>query len=163
MGPKKWARTSVVTQRIKNLLAVQETGVWSLGWEDPLEKGMATYSSILAGRIPWTEEPGRLQSMGSQKSDITKQVTTARSGQSRQLLFFLDKLWLCEELTDLRLGCPVKEVEKFAYISFMCPNSPSSVIRILLPPGARLHLLQGRLISYSQGDSVCLLYWLFLK
>ena len=53
---------------------------------------MATYSSILAGRIPWTEEPGRLQSMGSQKSDITKQVTTARSGQSRQLLFFLDKL-----------------------------------------------------------------------
>ena len=47
--------------------AVQETWVQSLGWEDPLEKGMATHSSILAWRIPWTEEPGRLQSMGSQK------------------------------------------------------------------------------------------------
>ena len=45
---------------------MQETWVWSLGWEDPLEKGMATYSSILAWRIPWTEEPGGLQSLGLQ-------------------------------------------------------------------------------------------------
>ena len=45
-----------------------ENRVWSLGWEDPLEKEMATHSSILAWRIPWTEEPGGLQSMGSQKS-----------------------------------------------------------------------------------------------
>ena len=51
----------------KNLPAVQETHVWSLGREDPLEKGMTTHSSILAWRIPWTEEPGRLQSMGSQR------------------------------------------------------------------------------------------------
>ena len=43
---------------VKNLLAMQETGVQSLGWEDPLEKEMATYSTILASRIPWTEEPG---------------------------------------------------------------------------------------------------------
>ena len=50
----------------KNLPAMQETQVQSLGREDPLEKGMATYSSILAWRILWTEEPGRLQSMGSQ-------------------------------------------------------------------------------------------------
>ena len=47
--------------------AVQETWVRSLGWEDALEKGMATHSSILAERIPWTEEPGGLQSMGSQR------------------------------------------------------------------------------------------------
>ena len=46
---------------------MQETLVWSLGWEDPLEKGMATHSSILAWEIPWTEEPGRLQLMGSQR------------------------------------------------------------------------------------------------
>ena len=46
---------------------VQETQVRSLGWEDPLERGMATHSSILAWRIPWTEEPGRLQPMGSQR------------------------------------------------------------------------------------------------
>ena len=51
---------------VKNPLAMQETWVRSLGWEDPLEKGMATHSSILAWRIPWTEEPGRLQSMVSQ-------------------------------------------------------------------------------------------------
>ena len=52
---------------VKNLPAMQETQVRSLGWEDPLEKGMATHSSILAWRIPWTEEPGGLQSMGSQR------------------------------------------------------------------------------------------------
>ena len=51
---------------VKNLAAMWETMVQSLGWEDPLEKGMTTHSSILAWRIPQTEEPGRLQSMGSQ-------------------------------------------------------------------------------------------------
>ena len=56
-----------VTQTAKNLPAMQETWVWSLGWEDPLEKGMASHSSILAWRIPWTEEPGGLESMGLQR------------------------------------------------------------------------------------------------
>ena len=54
-------------RQVKNLLAVQETWVRSLGREGPLEKGMAAHPSILAWRIPWTEEPGRLQSMGSQR------------------------------------------------------------------------------------------------
>ena len=54
-------------QLVKNLPAVQETWVKSLGWEDPLQKGMAIHSSILAWRIPWMEEPGGLQSMGSQR------------------------------------------------------------------------------------------------
>ena len=53
---------------VKNLLAVQETWVQSLGREDPLEKEMVTHSSILAWRIPWTEEPGWPQSMGSQRA-----------------------------------------------------------------------------------------------
>ena len=57
-------RTSLVAQMIKNLPAMRETQVWSLGWEDPLEDGMATHSSILAWRIPWTEETGGLQSTG---------------------------------------------------------------------------------------------------
>ena len=52
---------------VKNLLAMQETWVQSLGGEDPLEEGMATHSSILAWRIPWTEDPGRLQSMDLQR------------------------------------------------------------------------------------------------
>ena len=57
----------LVAQMVKNLPAMQETQVGSLGQEDPLEKGMATHSSILAWRAPWTEEPGRLQSIGSQR------------------------------------------------------------------------------------------------
>ena len=56
-----------VAQMVKNLPAMQETRVPSLGLEDALEKGMATHSSILAWRIPWTEEPGGLQSIGSQR------------------------------------------------------------------------------------------------
>ena len=52
---------------VKNPPAMQEMQVQALGWEDPLEKGMATHSSIFVWRIPWTEEPGRLQSIGSQR------------------------------------------------------------------------------------------------
>ena len=59
--------TSLVTRTANSLPAVRETWVRPLGWEDPLEKGMAAHSSILAWRIPWTEEPGRLQSTGSQR------------------------------------------------------------------------------------------------
>ena len=62
---------SLAAQRLKRLPAMQEAWVRSLGWEDPLEKEMATLSSILAWRIPWTEELGGLQSMGSQESDMT--------------------------------------------------------------------------------------------
>ena len=58
---------SLVAQMVKNLLAMQETQVQSLGREDPLEEDMATHSSILAWRSPWTEEPGRLQFMGLQR------------------------------------------------------------------------------------------------
>ena len=59
--------TSLVAQMIKNLPAMQDTWVWSLSREDPLEQDMATHSSILTWRIPWTEEPGRLLSMGAQR------------------------------------------------------------------------------------------------
>ena len=66
-----------MAQHIKNAPAMQEpqeTWVQPLGWEDPLEMEMATHSSILAWRNPWTEEPGRLQSMGPQESDTTYQL-----------------------------------------------------------------------------------------
>ena len=59
--------TSLVAQTVKRLPTMQETQVQSLGWDDFLEKEMATHSSILAWKIPWTEEPGRLQSMGLQR------------------------------------------------------------------------------------------------
>ena len=58
---------SLVAQSVKNLPAMLETRVQSLGWEESLEKEMATHSSILAWEVPWTEEPGGLQSMGSQR------------------------------------------------------------------------------------------------
>ena len=68
-----WA--SLVAQMLKRLPGMRETWVWSLGREDPLEKEMATHSSTLAWRIPWREEPGRLQSMGSQESDTTERLS----------------------------------------------------------------------------------------
>ena len=67
---------SLVAQTGKNPPAMQETRVWSLGWEEPLEEGMATHSSILACKSPWTEEPGELQSRGSKELDTIKHSTT---------------------------------------------------------------------------------------
>ena len=66
-NPSTVGLASVVIQMVKQLPAMREIWVRSLGWEDPLEKEMATHSSILAWKIPWMEEPGRLQSMGSQR------------------------------------------------------------------------------------------------
>ena len=67
MGTENTLRASLVAQRLKHLPAMRETWVRSLGQEDPLEKEMATHSSILAWRIPWTEEPVGLQSTGLQR------------------------------------------------------------------------------------------------
>ena len=64
----------LVAQMVKNLPAMQETQFPLLGQEDPLEKGVATHSSVLVWRIPWTEEPGGLQSMGLQESDTTERL-----------------------------------------------------------------------------------------
>ena len=64
--------SSLVAQRLKPLPPMSETQVRSLGREDPLEKEMVTHSSILAWRIPWTEKPGGLQSMGRKESDTTE-------------------------------------------------------------------------------------------
>ena len=63
----QYIKTSLVAQMVKRLSTMRETRVRSLGWEDPLEKEMAIHSSTIAWKIPWTEEPGRLQSMGSQR------------------------------------------------------------------------------------------------
>ena len=68
----KYDPPSLVAQRAKCLPVRRETSVRSRGWEDPLEKELATHSSILAWRIPWTEEPGRLQSTGPKELDTTK-------------------------------------------------------------------------------------------
>ena len=81
-------RASLVAQMVKNLPATRETWVRSLGWEDPLEERMATHSSLLAWRIPWTQESGGLQSMGSPRvghSWVTKHSTAL---QDRAIPYF---------------------------------------------------------------------------
>ena len=71
-------RTSLVAQLVKILPAVQETCVWSQGQEGPLEKGMATHSSILAWKIPWTEEPEGYSPWGHKESDVAERLSTAQ-------------------------------------------------------------------------------------
>ena len=73
---------------VKNLPTMQETRVQSLGGEDPLEKKLATHSNILAWRILWMEEPGRLQSMGSQSWTQLKQLSTMRVTKIKKDLYF---------------------------------------------------------------------------
>ena len=81
------SRTSLVAQTVKSLPTMRETWVQSLGREDPLEKEMATHSSVLAWKIPWMEEPGRLQSMGSQRvghdGATSLSLSIARRGNSK--------------------------------------------------------------------------------
>ena len=85
-----WGQASMVAQMVKGLPAVQETQVQSLGWEDPLEKEMAAHSSTLAWKILWTEEPGRLLSMGSQRVNTTEQLHFHfHFGISRYTLLYL--------------------------------------------------------------------------
>ena len=86
-------KNALVAQMVKNLPAMRKTQVWSLGWEDPLEKGMPTHSSILAWRIPWTEEPGRLQSMGSQRVRHDWVTNTLKNTTLRMFLHFLGLPW----------------------------------------------------------------------
>ena len=94
-------KASLVAQMVRNSPAMQETWVRSLSWDNPLEEGMATHSSILAWRIPWTEEPGRLQLMRSQRvgHDRSTEPTCAESlgrhlGFSRNFFFVFMGLFI---------------------------------------------------------------------
>ena len=81
---KVWPRVSLIAQLVKNPLAMQETQVQFLDQEDPLEKEMAAHSRILVWSILWTEEPGGLQSMGSQESDTTEPVSVHHSSAGKE-------------------------------------------------------------------------------
>ena len=87
--------TSPAAQKVKNPPAMQETWVWSLGQRDPLEEGLAAHSSILAWRIPWTEEPGGLQSMGSQSRTQLRVFLFTSDSRSHRLaaLRLLSEKW----------------------------------------------------------------------
>ena len=112
-----YLRASLVAQMVKNLPAMQETWAWSLGQENPLEKGMATHSSILAWRIPWTEEPGSLQSMGLQRvrHDCRPTVYTLPS------LLLLVRL-SCVYLTDPPPNCELSQGGENVLFNFS-PNA----------------------------------------
>ena len=103
----QWA--SLVAQRVKRLPAMQETWVWSLDQEDPLEKEMATHSSIFAWRILWTEKPGRLQSMGSQRVGHD----WATSLHSRFIEAVRDSLG-----KTLRMSCYLRKITVFLFTIF---------------------------------------------
>ena len=98
---------------VKNSLPVQELQVWSLGWEDPLEQEMATHSSILAWKMPWTEETGVLQSMWSQRighDGVTKQQQYLKTFQVRLVVVLNSMVFLilynkmCQHLQDLYIS-----------------------------------------------------------
>ena len=76
--PLQYSWASLMTQMIKNPLAMWNTWVQSLGWEDPLEEGMATHSDILAWRIPWTQEPGGYSPWGHEESDTTEWLSAVQ-------------------------------------------------------------------------------------
>ena len=95
-------RASLVAQTVKNPLAMWETWVQSLGWADPLEESMATHTSTFAWRIPWTEDPGGLQSMGSQR--VRHNWETKHTAWSEQMLLEKWLQWLaqCKVATNLQ-------------------------------------------------------------
>ena len=108
-----------MAQMVKNLHAVQKTWVWFLGWEDPLEKGMTTNSSILAWRIPWTEEPGGLQCIGLQR--------VGHDWASNTFTFtdILNKC--CFEGKDLLWDYMILAYSQFASSRFPSSHSPSDL------------------------------------
>ena len=88
-------RTSLVAYMVKRLSTVQETWVRALGWEDPLEKQMAIHSSTIAWKIPWTEEPGRLQSMGAARLSYFTFTFTFTCSESITVRIVMLVLYLC--------------------------------------------------------------------
>ena len=85
--PSEGLITSLMVQTVRSLPAMQETQVWSLGWEEPLEKEMATHPSILTWRIPWTEEPGSYSPWSRKGSDVTEQLHLLSEGLAAGLFF----------------------------------------------------------------------------
>ena len=115
---------SLVAQWVKSLRTIQETWVWSLGWEDHLEKEMATHSSILAWESPWTEKPGRLQSMGSQELDITEQLKF----WPLSLLYIRNSFWVNLSFFLLFLSIIVKRKTTSSIQVFTCEPSYSFIL-----------------------------------
>ena len=121
---------SLVAQTVKHLPEMQETQVQSLGWEDPLEKEMATHSSILAWKIPWTEESGRLQSMESERVGYNWATSLSFSPISQYRVVIWSKLkkisFICHrwdawgEKTKIRFQQFWRSKEKTHFLGYHC-------------------------------------------
>ena len=131
---------SLVVQMVKNLPAIGETQLQSLGWEDPLEKWMATYSSISAWRIPWTVEPGSLQSMRSQRVGHSWEANTLG--------------WLWTDKSEVK-------IINLTFVNILvCAQSCLTLCNPMdcSPPGSSVHeisqagILEQVAISYSSGS-----------
>ena len=90
-----YLRAALVAQTVKNLPAMQETWVWSLGGENPLDEEMATFSSILAWRISWTEGPGGLQSTGSQRMGQNRAINIHTHTHTHTHILYLEGFFFC--------------------------------------------------------------------
>ena len=142
-----------IYQMVKNLTAMQETWLRSLGWGNALEKGMATHSRILAWKIPWTEEPGRLQSRGLQRVEHSS-VTTLHFTS-----LLVQECW--EQIMQIILRFPIV-VESLSHVQLLC--DPMESARLLRPwdfPSKSTgvgcdFLFQG--IFLTQGSNPCFLY-----
>ena len=131
-----WA--SLVAQLVKNLPAVQETRVWSLSWEDPLEKEMATHSGILAWKISWTEKPGGLQSMGLQR--VGHDWATNTNALFINYLINLKSVHTGSTVEFLILNVSVSDEW------IWCPDNLKKKIRVLLHFGAIINLQLSMLV-----------------
>ena len=118
---------SLVSQTVKDPPAMQETWVQSLGQEDPLEKGMAIHSSILTWRIPWTEEPGGLRSMGSQSNQHITTLPLEKLGRSvlnKRHVLWVDKLRKDSASSRPQLSTGTQDLEDKAWAGFQTPADP---------------------------------------
>ena len=159
-----WA--SLVALVVKNLPAMQETWVWSLGWEDPLEKGMAAHSSILGWRIPWMEEPGGVQSTGSQSVIYSLGTNTF----SFYVFIWLHQVWVVAWgifVESFRISCCDTQILYLWPVGSVvaCGVSCSVAWSILLPwpemePAYTLPALQGRFLTTGPpGKSAGRKFW----
>ena len=125
-----WA--SLVAQMVKNLPAVQETQVWSLAQEDPLEKGMTTYFSILAWRIPWREEPGGLQSIESQRVGHNWMTNTFTFNEMCWVSFVIAKFLVSYVYSELIFPDKNRKMWSKWYVHFMGEASERACFLSLL-------------------------------
>ena len=136
---RHWA--SLMARTVKNLPAMQETQVLSLGWEDPTEKGMAIHSSILAWRIPWTEEPGGLQFMGSQ-----------RVGHDWATEHKVERADIISLFSQVRYYCPYFSLFSKYLMTIVPPGVDVRLERKTLCPVAAVHHIL-RLYGWTDPDT----------